>query len=136
MLQITSCYVLWLLHAAHGLNNRVLKQTWRRRQRERHLKMQLRVSAILSQLFKVIRLAKCVLTIPELNWDQRFRNKTKLNIFHHILTSSTQLQNRSFHGVERTRTTVCEMSISEKCTYKTCKACKTIVLVAVVVVVA
>lgn len=92
-------------------------------------------NVILSQLFKVIRLAKCILTIPELNWDQRFRNKTKLNIFHHILTSSTQLQNRSFHGVERTRT-VCEMSISEKCTYKACKACKTIILVAVVVVVA
>ena len=42
--------------------------------------------------YSVIILAKCVLTIPELNWDQRFRNeKTKLNIFHHILTSSTQL---------------------------------------------
>ena len=30
--------------------------------------------------------------------------KTKLNICHHMLTSSTQLQNRSFHVVERTRT--------------------------------
>ena len=29
---------------------------------------------------------------------------TKLNICHHMLTSSTQLQNRSFHVVERTRT--------------------------------
>ena len=50
-------------------------------------------------------LAKCVLTILELNWNQRFRgNNTKLNICHHMLTSSTQLQNRSFHVVERTRT--------------------------------
>ena len=30
--------------------------------------------------------------------------KTKLNICHHMLTSSTQLQNWSFHVVERTRT--------------------------------
>ena len=30
--------------------------------------------------------------------------KTKLNSCHHMLTSSTQLQNRSFHVVERTRT--------------------------------
>ena len=30
--------------------------------------------------------------------------KTKLNICHHMLTSSTQLQNKSFHVVERTRT--------------------------------
>ena len=50
-------------------------------------------------------LAKCVLTILELNWNQRLRHKkTKLNICHHMLTSSTQLQNRSFHVVERTRT--------------------------------
>ena len=33
-----------------------------------------------------------------------FEHKTKLNISHHMLTSSTQLQNRSFHVVERTRT--------------------------------
>ena len=46
-----------------------------------------------------------VLTIQELNWNQRFRDKkTKLNICHHVLTSSSQLQNRSFHVVERTRT--------------------------------
>ena len=50
-------------------------------------------------------LAKCVLTIRELNWNQRFRDKkTKFNICHHMLTSSTQLQNRSFHVVERTKT--------------------------------
>ena len=50
-------------------------------------------------------LEKCVLTILELNWNQRSgHKKTKLNIFHHMLTSSTQLQNRSFHVIERTRT--------------------------------
>ena len=48
---------------------------------------------------------KCVLSILELNWNQRLgHKKTKLNICHHMLTSSTQLQNRSFHVVERTRT--------------------------------
>ena len=50
-------------------------------------------------------LEKCVLTILELNWNQRLGHKrTKLNICHHMLTSSTRLQNRSFHVVERTRT--------------------------------
>ena len=50
-------------------------------------------------------LAKCVLTILELNWNQRLgHKKIKLNICHHLLTSSTQLQNRSFNFVERTRT--------------------------------
>ena len=50
-------------------------------------------------------LEKRVLTILELNWNQRLgHRKTKLNICHHMLTSSTQLQNRSFHVVERTRT--------------------------------
>ena len=57
------------------------------------------------QLFKLIMLEKCVLTILELSWNLRLGNKkTKLNICHHVLTSSTQLQNRSFHVVERTRT--------------------------------
>ena len=84
---------------------RELKQTRRRRKRERHLKMWLHVSAIILQLFKLIMLEKCVLTILELNWNQRLGHKrTKLNICHHMLTSSTQLQNRSFHVVERTRT--------------------------------
>ena len=67
--------------------------------------MEVRVSAIIFQLYKVIMLEKCVLTIRELNWNQRLgHKKTKLNICHHMLTSSTQLQNRSFHVVERTRT--------------------------------
>ena len=48
---------------------------------------------------------KCILTVLELNWNQRLgHKKTKLNICHHMPTSSTQLQNRSFHVVERTRT--------------------------------
>ena len=50
-------------------------------------------------------LEKCVPTILELNWNQRLGHKrTKLIICHHMLTSSTQLQNRSFHVVERPRT--------------------------------
>ena len=85
--------------------SRELKQTRRRRKRERHLKMSLRVSATIFQLFKLLMLEKCVLTILELNWNQRLgHKKTKFNICHHMLTSSTHLQNRSFHVVERTRT--------------------------------
>ena len=49
---------------------RELKQTRRRRKRERHLKMSHHVSAIF-QLFKVIMPEKCALTILELNWNQR-----------------------------------------------------------------
>ena len=49
-------------------------------------------------------LEKCVLTILELSWNLRLGHKTKLNICHHALTSSTQLQNWPFHVVERTRT--------------------------------
>ena len=41
---------------------------------------------------------------PELIWKQRLGHKrTKLNICHYMLTS-TQMQNRSFHVIERTRT--------------------------------
>ena len=50
-------------------------------------------------------LEKSVLTILELNWNQRLgHEKTKLNICHLMFTSSRQLQNWSFHVVERTRT--------------------------------
>ena len=67
--------------------------------------MWLRVSAINFQLFKLIMLEKCVLTILELNWNQSlWHKKTQLNICHHMLTSSTHLQNRSFHVEEKTRT--------------------------------
>ena len=66
-------------------------------------------------------LKKCVLTVLELNLNKRLgHNKTKLNICYHMLTSSTQLENISFHVVERTRTcSKCQKN--EKCT---CKACK------------
>ena len=50
-------------------------------------------------------LEKFVLTILELNWNQLLGHKrTKLNICDHMLTSCTQLQNRSFHVVVRRRT--------------------------------
>ena len=50
-------------------------------------------------------LEKYLLTVLEIVWNQRLgHKKTKLKICHHMLTSSTQLQNRSFHVVEKTRT--------------------------------
>ena len=50
-------------------------------------------------------IAKCILSILELNWNQRFRGKkTTLKISRQVLTSSTQRQNSSFYVVERTRT--------------------------------
>ena len=56
-------------------------------------------------IIQIIMLEKCLLTVMELIWDQRLgHKKTKINICHHMPTSSTQLQNRSFHVVERTRT--------------------------------
>ena len=45
--------------------------------------------------------------ILKLNWNQRLRSRDKTikwNIYHHMFTLFTQLQNRSFHVVERTRT--------------------------------
>jgi len=80
-----------------------------------------RVSAIFSQVFKVIMLARRFLTVLELNWNQRFRDKkTKWNICQHMLMSSTQPQNRSFQVVERTRTSA-KCPKNEKCPYKACK---------------
>ena len=50
-------------------------------------------------------LEKYVLTILESIWNHRLRHiKTKLKICHHMLKSSTQPQNRSFHVMERTTT--------------------------------
>ena len=72
-------------------------------------------------------LEKCLLTILELNWNQRLGHKTKLNICHH-----TQLHNRSFHVVERTRTPT---SVQKYCfSLSNMQICG--VFVAVVVVVA
>ena len=71
-------------------------------------------------------LEKCVVTILELNWNQRLgHEKTKLNICHHMLTSSTQLQNRSFHVVERTRTS----SKCQKMKYARAKRAKILFLI-------
>ena len=62
-------------------------------------------------------LEKCVLTILELNWNQRLGHKrTKLNICHHMLTSSTQLQNVISHL--RKNENVFKMSKDKKCTCK------------------
>ena len=70
-----------------------------------------------SLLFKDIALAKCVQTILELNWNQRFwDNKTKLNICHHMLTSSRQLQDRSWR--RRKNENVYEMKKNKECTCK------------------
>ena len=103
----------------------------------------LRAHETRSNLVCRLLLEKCVLTILELNWKQRLGHKrTKLNIYHHMLTSSTQLQNRSFHVVEKTRTS----SKCQKMKYARAKREKLLflivnmqtcgVLVAVVVVVA
>ena len=80
-----------------------LKQGRGRRQRERHLKVELRVSVIICQLFQVIRLPKCVLCILKLNWNHwRLQEETK--ICHHVLTSSIYLHNMFFSFKERMRT--------------------------------
>ena len=100
-----------------------LKQTRRRRKRERHLKMWLRVSAIIFQLFKLIMLEKCVLTILELNWNQRFGHRmTKLNICHHMLTYVVHTTTKQVISRRRKNENVYKMSKNENCA---CKACKT-----------
>ena len=59
-----------------------LKERRRRRELERGFKI--------SRLFQVIMLTKCVLTMMEFNWNQRFKDKkTKLNICRQVLTSFT-----------------------------------------------
>ena len=70
-------------------------------------------------------LEKCVITILGLNWNQRLgQKKTKLNICHHMLTSSLQLQNTEVISRRRKNENVSKMSKDEKCS---CKACKTTV---------
>ena len=59
-------------------------------------------------------------TTLELNWNQRLGHKTTLNICHHMLTSSTHLQNRSFHVVERWKMHV--QSVQKYCF--PCQICK------------
>ena len=64
-----------------------------------------RLSEIISRLFLVVWLAKCVPTILELNWYERFVDqKKKLTACHQVLTSSTQLHKRSLHVVDWTKT--------------------------------
>ena len=72
--------------------------------------------------FKVIALAKCVLTILELkNWNQHSRDKTKLNICyqnpHVVNTNTKQVISRSGKNENG-----CEIFRNEKCTRKVCKA--------------
>ena len=68
----------------------------------------------------MITIAKCVLTILELNWKQRFRGrKTKLNLSsyaHVVHINAKQVISR-----HRKNENVFKMSKDEKCT---CKACK------------
>ena len=71
---------------------RDLKKGRRYQHRERQLKMWLRVSAIVSQLFQVLMLAK----FAKVSWN---------------LIGMSSLQSRSFHVVERTR-------MAAKCTKK------------------
>ena len=83
--------------------NRELKQARRRRSSEN----------ITYQLFdysKSQRRQNVSLTLPALNWRERFGDKKKeLKICRQVFTSLKQLQSRSFHVIERTRT-------SAKCT--------------------
>ena len=84
---------------------RELKQTRRRRTLQRLSENVTSRFCNNFSIFKLVILEKCVPTIPELNWNQRLgHKKTNLNICHYMLTSPTQLQNWSFHVVERTRT--------------------------------
>ena len=72
-------------------------------------------------------LDNCLLTVLELIWNQRLgHKKTKLNICHHTLMSSTQLQNRSFHVVERTRTSTKCQNMKKACKNAVfhCQICK------------
>ena len=64
--------------------------------------------------------AHCVLNILDFNWSQRFRDKkTKLNICHHMLMSSTTA--KQVISRRRKNQNIFKMSEDEKCT---CKACK------------
>ena len=57
-------------------------------------------------VIQIITIAKSALTTLELNWNQRFwDNKIKLNICHHM-RHPNNCKSRSFHVVERTRTSV------------------------------
>ena len=83
--------------------------------------MKVHISAIVSQLFQVIILAKCVLTILELNGNQRFRdNIDHFSSYAHVVHTTAK------HVISRRRNNenVCDVHKNEKFT---CEACKTIV---------
>ena len=87
------------------------------------MKKSIHASAIISQLFQVITLAKCISTILELNWNQGFKdNKTKLNICHHMPSPPQNCKTGDFKSWKE-QERLFEMSKNEKCT---CKACKTV----------
>ena len=114
---------------------RELKHRRGRRLRERHLKIDLCVSADIFQLFQVIMLAKCALsTLNLLNWSHRFRDKkTKLKNCLQMLMSSTQLQNVQVISRSGKDKNVCEMSKNKELKKKM-QICE--VLFAVVIVAA
>jgi len=72
------------------------------------LMVRLLASALIYGLFLVVWFSDCLKlrAILELNWFERLREKSiNVKCCRQVLTSSTQLQNRSFHVVERTKTT-------------------------------
>ena len=110
---------------SYGSISRKLKQTRRRRKRERHLIMSLRVSAIIFQLFKVFQIFKVImpekglLTILELNWSQRLgQDKIEHLSSYAYVVHTTAKKVISRH---RKNENVFKMSKDEKCTYKACK---------------
>ena len=77
------------------------------------------VSAIIFQLFKVIMPEKCVLTILELNWNQRLgQDKIEhLSSYAHVVhTTAKKVISR-----HRKNENAFKMSKEEKCTRKACK---------------
>ena len=105
------------LHSLCSFSNRELKQTRRRQKRERHLKMCLRVSAIMFQLFKVIMLGQCVLTVLEFNCNQRWGTFNLSSYAHVVHAIAEQVISR-----RRKHENFFKMSNIEKCTRKACKS--------------
>ena len=83
------------------LPNKELEQGQGRRERQRLSHFSNHFSTILSH-----NAPKYILTILELNWYQLFGDggRKKIKINRQVLTSSTNLQNRSLLVVDRTRT--------------------------------
>ena len=64
-------------------------------------------------------LAKCVLTILELNWNKRIRDKQRK--IEHLSSYAHVVHTDAKQVISRRRENVFKMSKNEKCT---CKACK------------